>query len=67
MDSSDLIRQKRDRTISNSYNGQTKASNKTMPSTFDALSSLKYGPRRVFYKNITVLPACGGNNCSVEQ
>ena len=67
MDSSDLIKQKRDRTVSNSYYGQTKASNKTMPSAFDALRSLKYGPRRVFYNNVTILPACGGNNCAVEQ
>jgi hypothetical protein len=66
MDSSDLIKQKRDRVVSNSYYGQTKASNKTMPSTFDALRSLKFGPRRVFYNNVTVLRACGGN-CTVEQ
>lgn len=66
MDSSDLLKQKRDRTISNSYHGQTKASNKTMPSSFDALRSLKYGPRRVFYNNVTVLPACGGD-CTTEQ
>lgn len=66
MDSSDLIKQKRDRVVSNSYHGQTKASNKTMPSTFDALRSLKFGPRRVFFNDKTVLPACGPS-CTVDQ
>lgn len=58
MNAGDLIRQKRDRILYNSEQGQTKPENKRVAKDSQLIINLQRGPKRVYYNNLTTLPAC---------
>jgi hypothetical protein len=58
MNAGDLIRQRRDRILYNSEQGQTKPENKRVAKDSQLIINLQRGPKRVYYNNLTTLPAC---------
>ena len=58
MNSGDLIKQKKDRVVYNSIQGQTKPTNKTTPKRFEVVLQERLGPRKVYTGNQVILPAC---------
>lgn len=58
MNSGDLIRQRKNRIVYNSIQGQTKAENKTTQKEFRVVLEERLGPRRVYDGSIVALPAC---------
>jgi hypothetical protein len=68
MNAGDLIKQKKDRVVYNSIQGQTKPANKTTPKRFEVVLQHRLGPKKVYSGKQVVLPACecgsgsGGGN-----
>jgi hypothetical protein len=58
MNAGDLIRQKRDSILYNSAQGQTKPENKRVAKDSQLIINLQRGPKRVYFNNVTTLPAC---------
>ena len=61
MNAGDLIKQKKDRVVYNSIQGQTKPANKTTPKDFDVVLQERLGPRKVYDGKQVVLPGCPCN------
>jgi hypothetical protein len=58
MNAGDLIKQKKDRVVYNSIQGQTKPANKTTPKLFEVVLQEKLGPREVYSGKQVVLTPC---------
>ena len=66
MDTSDLIRQRRNRVEANSYNGKKAImpANKHTQRSWDQQMNINIGGKRVEFNKTVVLPNCGGPSCT---
>ena len=69
MDSSDFTKVRRNRVISNSYNGKntTNSSNKNTKTSSDNVINISIGSKQIIYNNTLILPNCEGPLCNQDS